>query len=67
MVHEETRLNMNIKEYLFRKGIKHIAVARYIGVSDNVIHNYLRYNQRIPADKYLKICEFLSVSPEFFK
>ena len=52
----------NIKQICEMKGIKQIEIAKYLGISQGSISNWMKGINSIDIENLAKLCEFLGVS-----
>lgn len=55
-----------IREYIDRMGFTQTAVAKNAGMTKVALSESLRGNRRLTADEYVRICNALGVSADFF-
>ena len=55
-----------IRQFIEGKGIKQVSVARKAGMTKVSLSESLRGNRRLTADEYVRICDALGVSADFF-
>ena len=56
-----------IKEYLQEKGIKQSFVAEKTGIPRPILSMILNDQRRIEVNEYMRICDAIGVSMEFFR
>lgn len=55
-----------IRNYIDQKGFVQAVVARNAGMTKVALSESLRGNRRLTADGYVRICDALGVSADFF-
>lgn len=55
-----------VRDFMVDKGIKQTVIAKKIGVSDELMSQYLLEKVKLSADVFIKICDALEVSPSIF-
>ena len=55
-----------IRNYIDQKGFVQAVVARNAGMTKVALSESLRGNRRLTADEYVRICDALGVSADFF-
>ena len=55
-----------IKQFIDSKGITQASIAKKAGMTKVSLSESLRGNRRLTADEYVRICDALGVSADFF-
>lgn len=55
-----------IANFIDKKGIKQSTLAQKTGLSQQAICNLLKGNRNIEIEEYIKICDVLEVSYDYF-